>query len=814
MAEEIRYDAFISYRHCLPDKEIAEKLHKELENYRMPYSIAKKLGKRKLERVFRDEAELAVSAELSAEIEKALLHSEYLIVICTPRLQESEWCMREIELFLKISDRDHILLVLADGEPSDSFPEILTYEDILKKNASGKEVWIREEREPLAGDCRGKNASERKKAMKNTVLRLIAVMFGIRFDDLKRRQKESQARRSGILTALIFLVVFCVAAQNTYFLIEQHKQNLEIQDKLASITAISSGELLSQGRRQDAIYAAQSVLPSDPGKGYNTNAFIALQNALSIYSTPGVYIPEKMIPLLSSYSQFDKNGTIVLSEDMDGYREIVDIDTQEVIYSYVSEESETCEFCGKKGLYCKRSDGFYYIDFAMDSERKLDIPNRDDLYETFYYFPSHDENTVIVKYGQDLYALQEDKVLYRFNISIFDATEEDFCFSDIQYSADDKYVLALILGNPGTNYTGGKFIVFDSKTGEIISTYEERKSDVGFALLADNGFVYSVIEKKGDTNISRFKVFNIEKNKLTKEWSPQNELYSMGKILGDKIVFYNDQKILVLDSSFQTIASSVFPDMVNDVVLFDGKIAYLTWDGEFRVLRDDFPSFEETPYVDCDFSGVNSVIFKDGSFIYSQYDRGYIIEYKRNETKCFLPVEEIYVEDRTGGDYDKLDEFANEIAGKEDRQIINYLYSGDGRYCFLQTNEHELLIYDSKTKKQLARSYEFDGTIFSVEYSEKYNCFLIVYTYRATEDRIAVCDSSFTHIADVRKANLLGIEEGTKEVLIMSEIDNKCYRLSFLSYEEVMNEAREELQYYEPDPMICEKYGLKYTPVQ
>ena len=86
MSEEIRYDAFISYRHCNPDKEIAIKLHKALENFRLPHSVSKKIGKRKLERVFRDEAELAVSAELSEEIEKALLHSEYLILNKLPHL--------------------------------------------------------------------------------------------------------------------------------------------------------------------------------------------------------------------------------------------------------------------------------------------------------------------------------------------------------------------------------------------------------------------------------------------------------------------------------------------------------------------------------------------------------------------------------------------------------------------------------------------------------------------------------------------------------------------------------------------------------
>ena len=94
MAKRVRYDAFISYKHCQPDKEIAEKLHKKLENFRLPKSVAKQVGKTRLSRVFRDEAELAVSDNLSEEIEKALENSKYLIAICSPEYLKSVWCMK------------------------------------------------------------------------------------------------------------------------------------------------------------------------------------------------------------------------------------------------------------------------------------------------------------------------------------------------------------------------------------------------------------------------------------------------------------------------------------------------------------------------------------------------------------------------------------------------------------------------------------------------------------------------------------------------------------------------------------------------
>ena len=68
MANTGRYDAFISYRHCEPDNEIASRLQKKLEGFRLPKEIAKKVGRPRLSRIFRDETEFAVSDDLTAAI--------------------------------------------------------------------------------------------------------------------------------------------------------------------------------------------------------------------------------------------------------------------------------------------------------------------------------------------------------------------------------------------------------------------------------------------------------------------------------------------------------------------------------------------------------------------------------------------------------------------------------------------------------------------------------------------------------------------------------------------------------------------------
>ena len=193
--EGVHYDAFLSYRHAEYDSFITENLHKRLEKFKLPASVKSKTGKRKIERVFRDVEELPLSDNLSDPINNALANSDYLICICTPSYLTSKWCMREIETFLQTHDREHVLLVLAQDEPVNSFPEILTYVEEKVIDADGDEVVIKKEMEPLAADVRGENKKENLKAMDTAVLKLCAAMFGLNYDDLKQRHHREKIKR-------------------------------------------------------------------------------------------------------------------------------------------------------------------------------------------------------------------------------------------------------------------------------------------------------------------------------------------------------------------------------------------------------------------------------------------------------------------------------------------------------------------------------------------------------------------------------------------------------------------------------------------
>lgn len=102
------YDAFISYRHTEPDAFVAGALHKYLESYKLPSNLKKEkehkgepLKREKINKIFRDAEELPLTNNLNDTIMEAINDSEYLIVICSPRLQESLWCRKEIETFIE-----------------------------------------------------------------------------------------------------------------------------------------------------------------------------------------------------------------------------------------------------------------------------------------------------------------------------------------------------------------------------------------------------------------------------------------------------------------------------------------------------------------------------------------------------------------------------------------------------------------------------------------------------------------------------------------------------------------------------------------
>ena len=185
------YKAFISYRHQSPDQEIAKQLHTMIETYRIPSSLKKSLRINKMGRVFRDEEELPLSTDLGADIRTALAQSEWLIVLCSPSYLESKWCKAELDYYISLGRRDHILAILVNGDPNESFPEQLRFMEV-----NGHTVQV----EPLAGDVRAENTAAALKKLKTEKLRVLAPMLGVTYDTLRQRARR---RRTRIIAATV-----------------------------------------------------------------------------------------------------------------------------------------------------------------------------------------------------------------------------------------------------------------------------------------------------------------------------------------------------------------------------------------------------------------------------------------------------------------------------------------------------------------------------------------------------------------------------------------------------------------------------------
>ena len=489
--ENHRYDAFISYRHCELDSFVSENLHKKLESYKLPKSVIKKLSpeKTKIERVFRDEAELPLSDNLSDPITAALADAEFLIVICTPNLPKSQWCKKEIETFVEMHDRKHVLLVLADGEPEESFPEILTYEDVKCNDENGNDVTVRVEREPLAADCRGENNKQRLKAMDNAVLKLCAAMFNLNYDDLKQRHRERQIRRRLIAMSAVLAIVTVFALTCLFFTLKIVKQNKVIQDKYAGAMATASHDLLSQGLRLDSLFAVRSVLPDDPSDGYNKEAYKALVKAVAPYETTNSYFPSHSFTIPEELVGFSisEDGSYALLNCTDSFS-VKDISSDTEIYSAKSEYSDIAIFNDTGVVYINDDLQVVHVDPESGKETLL-ADNGIDL----YYVPG--EKVTVVFTEDSIAGFRNLKEDFSIGLNECDADDPDYRVEDFYASEDGKYAAFAL-----TLFDSSRACVMDVSAGKL-KKCETIGTDGTVAVSCDNTNLYVCFEKD-DFNIT------------------------------------------------------------------------------------------------------------------------------------------------------------------------------------------------------------------------------------------------------------------------------------------------------------------------
>jgi len=202
-SEDFRYWAFISYSHG--DAKWGDWLHAALETYRVPARLVRNASPegavpKRVFPVFRDREELASSSSLGENIENALRLSRALIVICSPRAAASRWVNEEIKLYKSMGREGRVFCLIVDGEPNapadsgllECFPKAV----LVRLDEKGE--LSDEPAEPIAADTR-----DGKDGKRNALLKLIAGIVGVPYDELRQRERQRQLRRRIRLAALV-----------------------------------------------------------------------------------------------------------------------------------------------------------------------------------------------------------------------------------------------------------------------------------------------------------------------------------------------------------------------------------------------------------------------------------------------------------------------------------------------------------------------------------------------------------------------------------------------------------------------------------
>ena len=324
------YKAFISYRHKPLDSSVAVKVQRTVERYTVPKDLRDLTGGRKIGRVFRDEDELPLSSSLSDSIVHALDDSEFLIVICTPDLPLSRWCEQEIRYFLNTHDRDHVITVLADGIPDDSFSPLLLHTYDEEGNITG-------DTEPLAANIAADTDRKRWKLFAKEKFRILACLIGCAFDELYKREQRYKRRRAaalGSVTAAVVLLFIGVLLNRNAVIRKNYEQALRNQ---SVYLAAESQRLLEEGDRLSAIAVAIEALPSEEGeRPLVSKAEYALAESVNAYSTDWYRGRRSNYVINSALKHSNAVRSFILSENGDV---VVSLSKDSLITAWDSEKS-------------------------------------------------------------------------------------------------------------------------------------------------------------------------------------------------------------------------------------------------------------------------------------------------------------------------------------------------------------------------------------------------------------------------------------------------------------------------------------------
>lgn len=783
--ETYKYDAFISYRHSKEDSYVAGRVHKFLENYKAPASLEKICGKRKVNRIFRDREELPITYDLNDYILGALKDSEYLIVICSPRLKESAWCTKEIESFIKFHGKKNVMLVLTEGEPEDSFPPIML-EDGL---------------DPLAADVRGNNKREIKKKIREESLRILAPMLNVDYDDLRRRNKERQFKKAALFFTVCTTVLLAFSVFVSLTAMKISRQSEVIKENQALALADKSQSFLKSDSRFKALETAQTALTTYEGVSmpYTSKARYALTDALRVYDSARYSKALLEIRAKDTIVSMDCNKAPfeVVMLDYSGYVAVWDYNSYSKVFESFdgvvgSDNEKAAGFIDK--------DNFYYI----DSEGRIVIHNLpenedcfildDNVFTGAYISPDGKTIAGISTCGIFFYGVSDGNLSYFSTVSaensdtyeysphlVFENSTDNVLFSISQKDVKDVYVYA------------------DYISGEIISTFEYPYGVPENGLI-DGGIAY-ILSHRPEDNVSgsKFCMVDLSEQSVISGMDINGIGREILSVKNNQMFIEADHNAYLINASTgELINSYSFDAGIGCVDETDNQLFIRTLNGECGGISLDGGEYSSYgKLIDCSslkrlesikvnnyyyaYVGLPEKVNNDELIFYNYKDNSYATEYDGEVLKPQYIL-------LTGND-------AIEIAGKWNTEtedaVSCVLASKEIGYSVISYKNGKVGIYDLKEKKI---TDEMDIGVCLNEYLG-YDCYGSAYF---SSGNYAVCvDKNMQITAGIE--DMEGISEN-RENIIMDTFDNNrmAARLAFKIYslDELLSMADEVQDFY------------------
>lgn len=190
------------------DEETAKTLADSLRRYRLPAGVALPDPGASYRRVAVD----ASGSDLGPEEKERLDNSRFLVVLCSPETRSHRGILDRLDWFRQTHESDHIVAVLVEAEPVDSFPENFTEEKLVRHIMPDMSVVERMEKiEPIAADLRGDTPGKRRRALRYETVRITASVLGLHPDALEQRHRARRRRAAAALLALVGAVCLTAA---------------------------------------------------------------------------------------------------------------------------------------------------------------------------------------------------------------------------------------------------------------------------------------------------------------------------------------------------------------------------------------------------------------------------------------------------------------------------------------------------------------------------------------------------------------------------------------------------------------------------